>query len=135
MMEKMVSSLQRRRGTKPNTPTKKTEHETIIRKRATFSRHACLASLVGRITHMLGIAKVMIQAKDAHSRPSTAFPPSFSWRGWRTALEEERERPFDSMVCMVDWVPTDSEAQLNFAWGMIALLLAREREDAREAPP
>ena len=45
---------------------------------ATFSRHACLASFVGRMMHLLGIMNVIIQAKDAHMRPATTFDPSRS---------------------------------------------------------
>mmetsp|Transcript_19215 Transcript_19215/g.46143 ORF Transcript_19215/g.46143 Transcript_19215/m.46143 type:complete len:223 (+) Transcript_19215:849-1517(+) len=44
-----VSSLQSSNGTNPNTPTKKTEQLTMMQNSATFSRHACLASLLAAL--------------------------------------------------------------------------------------
>ena len=130
-MAKIVSSLQRSKGTKPNTPTKKTEHETMIRNRATFSRHACFASLVGRIMHLLGIGNVTIQAKDAQIRPSTAADFDLVCSGSGTdAVARER------LVMTVDCVPRDSLAQEYFALGTNAALPAMERaRDSKVRPP
>lgn len=119
---KMVSSLQRSNGTKPKTPTKKTEQLTMMTNSATFSRHACLASFVGRMMHLLGIINVTIHAKEAHIRPSTAAVGRrcISGSGIDAVVSDRR-------VITVDCVPRLSEAQEYLALGTSAALPAMDR--------
>mmetsp|Transcript_14323 Transcript_14323/g.30077 ORF Transcript_14323/g.30077 Transcript_14323/m.30077 type:complete len:147 (-) Transcript_14323:2193-2633(-) len=120
-MLKTMSSLHNNNGTKPKTPTKKTEHDTMIRNSATFSLHACFASFVGRMMHLFGSGKVMIQANELHTRPSMALLSLCSFdSGTDVELMERR-------VATVDCVPSDSDAQENLARGMSAADPAMER--------
>src|SRR5210317_2307200 len=121
-MENIVSSLQSKRGTKPNAPTKNTEHEVIIKNNATFSRHACLASLVGLIMHLLGMGKVTIQAKDDHNLPSVAALADLVCSGSGTLAVANERRDIT-----VDCAPTDSLAHEYLAFGTNAAEPAMER--------
>ena len=121
-MEKTVSSLHSKSGTKPNTPTKKTEHETMMMNRATFSRQACLASFVGFMMHLLGIGNVINHANEAHNLPSTSLLCLCSFGSGTDADARDRR------VKTVDCVPSDSLAQENLALGMSAADPAMDRE-------
>mmetsp|Transcript_692 Transcript_692/g.1675 ORF Transcript_692/g.1675 Transcript_692/m.1675 type:complete len:144 (-) Transcript_692:592-1023(-) len=130
-MLKTVSSLHSKRGTKPNTPTKKIEHEAMIKKSATFSRHACLASFVGLMMHLLGIGNVMIHAKELQRRPSTAAL-LLRWNSGSGTDAVARER----LVMTVDWVPRDSLAHEYLALGTKAADPAMDlARDSKVRPP
>lgn len=103
----------------------------MIRNNATFSRQACLASLVGRIIHLLGMRKVTIHAKDAHNRPSTAADERRGISGSGTEAVAN-----DRRVMTVDCVPRLSDAHEYLALGTNAaepaILRAR---DSKVRPP
>ncbi len=103
----------------------------MIRNSATFSRHACLASLVGRMMHLLGIRKVTIHAKDAHSRPSKAADERRLTSGSGTEAVAK-----DRRVMTVDCVPRLSDAHEYLALGTKAAEPAMDRaRDSKVRPP
>ena len=81
--------------------------------------------------HLLGIIKVIIHAKDAHIRPSTAAEVRRVCSGSGTdAVASDRR------VMTVDCVPSDSDAQEYFALGTSAALPAMDRaRDSKVRPP